>query len=174
MLVFGDVTQVLKSEIKLLFSTDRYIYFSKITCISVLNEIYDSSDHSASLNETHYINTQEVNIWKSLLHMASGKYYCGEECSPPLPHQVSHNIGLTPFTNLSSGREDNWKVTYPVDGGSSLLWSFDADLPHHILGDCRISNDHRQNLKPHFLSHCVTPSIKIVGWWVRAERALVT
>jgi hypothetical protein len=53
--------------------------------------------------------------------MASGKYYCGEECSPPLPHQVSHNIGLTPFTNLSSGREDNWKVTYPVDGGSSLL-----------------------------------------------------
>jgi hypothetical protein len=62
MLVFGDVTQVLKSEIKLLFSTDRYIYFSKITCISVLNEIYDSSDHSASLNETHYINTQEVNI----------------------------------------------------------------------------------------------------------------
>jgi hypothetical protein len=41
---------------------------------------------------------------------------------PPLPHHVSHNIGLTPFTNLSSGRKDNWKVTYPVDGGSSLLY----------------------------------------------------
>jgi len=68
---------------------------------------------------------------------------------PPLPRHVSHNIGLTLFTNLSSGRKDNWKVTYPVDGGSSLPWSFDADLPRHIPRDCRIYNDHRQNLKPH-------------------------
>jgi len=70
----------------------------------------------------------------------------------PLPHHVSHNIGLTPFTNLSSGRKDNRRVAYPVDGGSSLLWSFDADLSHHIPGDCRISNDQRQNLKLHLHS----------------------
>ena len=43
---------------------------------------------------------------------------------PPIPHHVSHNVGLTPFTNLSSGWKDNWKVTYPVDGGSSVLRSF--------------------------------------------------
>jgi len=66
-----------------LFSIDRHIYFSKLTCISVLNGSYDSSDFSASLNETHCINTKEVNIWRSLLHTASGKYYCDEECSPP-------------------------------------------------------------------------------------------
>jgi len=66
-----------------LFSIDRHIYFSKITCISVLNGSYNSSDYSASLNETHYIKTQEVNTWRSLLHMASGKCYCDKECSPP-------------------------------------------------------------------------------------------
>lgn len=67
---------------KPLFSIDRHIYFSKLTCISVLNGSCDSSDYSASLNEKHYINTQEVNVWKFLLQMASGKFYSGEECSP--------------------------------------------------------------------------------------------
>jgi hypothetical protein len=44
--------------------------------------------------------------------MASGKYTAAKNAVPPLPHNVSHNIGLTPSTNLSSRRKDNWKVTY--------------------------------------------------------------